>query len=110
MTYLAVNAVFLAVVVIVLVVTLVRSRRSGLTRPFVLPAIAATAVLLIVLTAIFDNIMIAVGLVGYDPERIAGVFVGIAPFEDFGYAVAAVLLLPCLWALLPAAGPRKDRR
>ncbi len=31
--------------------------------------------------------------------------VGVAPLEDFAYAVAAVVLLPSLWALLsPAPG------
>jgi lycopene cyclase domain-containing protein len=55
---------------------------------------------LLVLTAIFDNVLVATGIVGYDPSRISGVFVGVAPLEDFAYAIAAVVLLPSLWALL----------
>lgn len=58
----------------------------------------------VILTAVFDNVMIGVGLVGYDRALISGVFVGIAPLEDFAYAVAAVVLLPALWSL--GARPR----
>ena len=48
--------------------------------------------------------MIGIGLVGYDESKISGLFIGIAPLEDFAYAVAAVLLLPSLWIIL---GPRR---
>jgi hypothetical protein len=43
---------------------------------------------------------VATGIVGYDPSRISGVLVGVAPLEDFNYAIAAVVLLPALWSLL----------
>lgn len=56
--------------------------------------------LLLVLTAIFDNIMISVGLVGYNPRTLLGIFVGVAPLEDFAYPIAALVLLPALWYLL----------
>ena len=46
-----------------------------------------------------------IGLVGYDRALISGAFIGVAPLEDFAYAVAAAILLPSLWALL---GGRKD--
>ena len=52
------------------------------------------------MTAVFDNVMIGIGLVGYDRTLISGAFIGIAPLEDFAYAVAAVALLPSLWMLL----------
>ena len=52
------------------------------------------------MTAVFDNVMIGVGLVGYAPEKISGAFIGIAPLEDFAYAIAAVVLLPSLWCLI----------
>lgn len=113
-TYWALNAVFLAAVVVIAVVAGVRLRaRAAVRTPRagagagaarrgsrVLPAVFATGGVLIGLTAIFDNVMIAVGLVGYSPSRISGAFVGIAPLEDFAYAVAAVILLPSLWMLL----------
>ncbi|MFB2598971.1 lycopene cyclase domain-containing protein [Herbiconiux sp. P17] len=101
MTYWALNLVFLAVVAVVFVVAVVVVRRRppdarrGLAGVFGL-----TLGLLLVLTAVFDNVMIAIGLVGYDEGRISGAFVGIAPLEDFAYALAAVFLLPSLWLLL----------
>jgi lycopene cyclase domain-containing protein len=100
-TYWAMNAVFLAVVAVVGVLALV-TRRAGRTTRRRAPARAllAALVLLLALTAVFDNLMIGVGLVGYDASRISGAFVGIAPLEDFAYTVAAVVLLPSLWALL----------
>ncbi|MBC7725165.1 MAG: lycopene cyclase domain-containing protein [Burkholderiaceae bacterium] len=99
MTYWAINAVFLAVVAAVGVAALVQVRRRRRTG---IPGLAILAPLgiVLVMTAVFDNIMIGVGLVGYDRELISGVFIGIAPLEDFAYAVAAVLLLPSLWVLL----------
>jgi lycopene cyclase domain-containing protein len=103
MTYLAVNAVFLAVVAGVVLGAVLRTRgrgRGGIRWRAV--ALAGAAVLL--LTAVFDNVMIAIGLVGYDAARISGLRVGIAPVEDFAYAVAAVLLLPALWHLTARRG------
>jgi lycopene cyclase domain-containing protein len=106
-SYWALNAVFLAVVLVVtaaavaaMVVT--RRRRPGADRGRMLGAFGITLAVLLVLTAVFDNVMIGVGLVGYDPALISGAFVGIAPLEDFAYAMAAVLLLPSLWLLLGA--------
>jgi lycopene cyclase domain-containing protein len=55
---------------------------------------------LLLATAIFDNIMIEVGLVGYSEEALLGFKVGLAPIEDFAYPVAALVLLPALWYLL----------
>lgn len=101
MTYWALNAVFLAVVgAVAVAAVLVRRPGRGHWR-----AIGLTAVPLLLLTAVFDNVMIAVGLVDYDPTRISGAFLGIAPLEDFAYAIAAVVLLPSLWVLLPSRRP-----
>ena len=111
MTYWALNAVFLVPAAAVLVLALLRRRRasaqSGATKASGAPggkgmpaALAVTAVVLLVLTAVFDNVMIAAGLFWYNPERISGAFIGSAPLEDFAYALAAVLLLPALWVLL----------
>ena len=111
MTYWAINAVFLTVVAIVVVAAVAvsgaRSRR-GIRGSALRPAVLAiTMAVLLAMTAVFDNIMIGVGLVGYDPSRISGVFIGIAPIEDFAYAVAAVLLLPALWVLLGRSALRR---
>ena len=54
------------------------------------------------LTAVFDNVMIAAGLFTYPPEHLSGLRVGLAPLEDFSYAVCAAFLVPAVFALLPA--------
>jgi lycopene cyclase domain-containing protein len=57
-------------------------------------------VILLAMTLVFDNIMIRVGLVGYDPDALVGLMLGVAPVEDFAYAIAALVLLPAVWYLL----------
>ena len=48
-------------------------------------------------TAIFDNVIIATGIVAYDHEKISGIMVGVAPIEDFAYTVLAIVLVPSLF-------------
>lgn len=91
MTYWALNAVFLIPVVIIAVLAARRIRWA---------ALGITMAVLLAMTAVFDNIMISVGLVAYDPALISGAFIGVAPLEDFAYAIAAVIGLPSLWHLL----------
>lgn len=105
MTYWALNAVFLAMVAIVVIAALIR-RRAG--NGISWSAVGLTMALLILMTAVFDNVMIGVGLVGYDDNLISGAFVGIAPLEDFAYAIAAVVLLPALWTLCGARPSRQE--
>lgn len=52
---------------------------------------------LLVLTVIFDNILIALGMYSYAPDKILGVHVGMAPLEDFMYAVLAAIVIPAVW-------------
>lgn len=94
MTYWLLNAAFLAVVALVALAA-VLARRAPHWR-----AVGLAAIVLLLLTAVFDNLLVATGIVGYDASRISGVLVGVAPLEDFAYAVAAVVLLPSLWHLL----------
>ncbi|QNE48162.1 lycopene cyclase domain-containing protein [Glaciihabitans sp. INWT7] len=96
MNYWQLNAIFLAAVAVVGCLAIAKSRRA---MP-VLPILGTLGILLLV-TAVFDNVMIGIGLVGYDAAKISGAFIGIAPLEDFAYAVAAAVLLPSLWLLLP---------
>jgi lycopene cyclase domain-containing protein len=98
MTYWLLNAVYLGVVALVALAAIL-SRRAPRWR-----AVGITLAGVLVMTAVFDNVMIGVGLVGYDATKISGVFVGVAPLEDFAYAIAAVVGLPSLWTLL---GPRR---
>lgn len=103
MTYTLINVVFLAIAAAVWLVVAGRRTEDGPG-----PAAAAAALgVLLVLTAVFDNVMISVGLVDYDPALRLGWSIGVAPVEDFAYPVGAVLLLPALWHLLDrGAGSR----
>ncbi|UKA65900.1 lycopene cyclase domain-containing protein [Arthrobacter sp. FW306-05-C] len=98
MSYWALNAVFLIAALAVGTAAAIRLR--GRTRKVALAAAGGAAAVVLVLTAVFDNLMIAAGLFTYAPEMISGMTVGLAPLEDFAYPVAAVLLLPGLWILL----------
>jgi lycopene cyclase domain-containing protein len=99
-TYWALDAIFLGAVVLIAVATLATRRAPKWV------AVLIAAGILLVLTAIFDNVMIGIGLVGYDRALISGIFIGRAPLEDFAYTVAAAVLLPSLWTLL---GRKRER-
>lgn len=60
-----------------------------------------TALVLVALTAVFDNLMIAADLFTYPREHISGIRIGLAPIEDFAYPICAAFLLPAVDALLP---------
>ncbi|GLB67687.1 lycopene cyclase domain-containing protein [Arthrobacter mangrovi] len=117
MTYWLLNAAFLAAAAAVaLAAVLVRHRRrtpagTGARRPHTAgAAVVLTLLALCVLTAVFDNIMIAAGLFEYSAEHTSGWRIGLAPLEDFAYVLAAALLLPALWTLLPAGRQRTGRQ
>lgn len=67
-------------------------------------AVALAGLALLALTAVFDSLMIGLGLFGYAPGLISGARVGLAPVEDFAYPIAAAVALPALWALLTRDG------
>lgn len=73
-------------------------------------SIGLSAIVLLILTAVFDNLMIAAGLFTYAPDLTLGIQLGAVPLEDFSYPLAAVLVLPGLWLLLSrdTAQRRKD--
>lgn len=91
MTYAVLNVVVLGALVIAAAPRLRRLRRAPLLW---------TALAMVALTAVFDNAIIATGIVTYGPDTILGLMVGIAPIEDFAYTVAAVLLMPAVWVTL----------
>jgi lycopene cyclase domain-containing protein len=94
MTYWLLNLVLLAIVAVVALAA-IAAHRAPRWR-----IVGLAAIPLVILTAVFDNVLVGAGIVAYDPSRISGVRVGFAPVEDFAYAIAAVVLLPCLWSLL----------
>ena len=71
MTYWLINAIFLGAAALLVVAALL-TRRTPDWR-----AVAVAAGVVLVMTAIFDNVMIAIGLVAYAPEHISGLFLGI---------------------------------
>lgn len=74
-----------------------RVRRLGLRD--VAPALGLTLAVLLVLTAVFDNVMIGSGLFDYNSQTLLGIRVGLAPLEDFSYPFCAALAVPALWWL-----------
>ncbi|NLP85825.1 lycopene cyclase domain-containing protein [Microbacterium sp. CFH 90308] len=97
MTYGLIVLPFAAVTVIAVLFTL---RRPRFGRRMAASGIAAAVV--VVLTAVFDNVMIAADLFSYPPDQISGVRIGLAPIEDFSYAVCAAFLVPAVFTLLPS--------
>jgi lycopene cyclase domain-containing protein len=105
MTYLLLALGFLALATVVALVARRTARRTG--RPTIgWRALALAAGALLLLTAVFDNVMIASGLFAYADAQISGARIGLAPVEDFSYPLAAVVLLPALWSLF---GGHDDR-
>jgi len=102
-TYWALNAIFLAGVALVVLAAVLSSRGPRWA------SVLLAGLVLLATTAVFDNVMIGIGLVDYNPDLISGAFIGIAPLEDFAYAIAAVLLLPALWHLLAPRTKGRDR-
>jgi lycopene cyclase domain-containing protein len=96
MTYGFIVLPFAAMTVVAVLLTLRRPRFG-----FRMAASGIAAGVLVALTAVFDNLMIAAGLFSYPPEQISGVRIGLAPIEDFSYAVCAAYLVPAVFTLLP---------
>ncbi|MFM5952146.1 MAG: lycopene cyclase domain-containing protein [Micrococcales bacterium] len=88
MTYGDLNFIFLSIAIIA--TWIIKSRFRCFTTPVV-------ALPMLVLTAIFDNLIVAAGIVGYDESKLLGVRIGVIPIEDFAYTVVAILLVPTIW-------------
>ena len=115
MTYLVLCLVFLAAAALIAgaaAVVVARRKRAGGRSPSdgLVKAAMLAFLLLFILTAVFDNVMIAVGLFSYAEEVISGLRIGLAPVEDFAYPLAAVILLPALWLLLEPLSSRRRHR
>ncbi len=98
MTYLLLGAALLLVAIAVRVIAEIVARRRGAPIPLIPTFLAAVA--LVLLTAVFDNVMIASGLFAYSDAHISGVSIGLAPIEDFSYPLAMAILLPGVWELV----------
>lgn len=84
-TYLVLNLSFVLVALLVL-------RVRFLGRPQTLTVLA-----LLVLTVVFDSIIVGLNIVGYDADKILGIYIGNAPIEDLFYALLAGLIIPHVW-------------
>ena len=71
-----------------------------LRRWLLLSPILKTAAVMLLMTLVFDNLIIATGIVDYDPEKISGIRLGVAPIEDFAYTLVALVLVPSVFNLL----------
>ena len=89
-TYLLVNLIFVALVIVVLGVRVRRPAKKTLLALLVL----------LILTAVFDSLIIHFGIVAYDTSKILGLYVGRAPIEDFFYAVLTLLIVVNVWERL----------
>lgn len=89
-TYLIINLIFLILVAILL--------RIRPRLPSKLEIIMV--ILLLLLTAIFDSLIIGFDIVAYNPDMILGLYIGKAPIEDFFYAILAFILVPNIWNLI----------
>lgn len=96
MSYLGLAAVFV-LPVLALAAVAARTRRLG-RRWWA--ATGLTLLVMLVLTVVFDSLMILADLFRYDDEELTGVRLLLAPVEDLAWPAAAVLLLPVLWELL----------
>ncbi len=95
MTYALLILPFAAVTLLVTLASRRRARFAARMR-----ASAVAAAVLALLTAVFDNLMIAAGLFTYPPEHLSGIRIGLAPIEDFSYPLCAAFFVPAVYALL----------
>ena len=94
MTYVVLSLAALSVIAVAAMPTLRRLPMGPLL---------VTALVLLALTAVFDNVIVGLDLVAYDEAKILGLRVPNAPIEDFSYTLGAVMLVPALWTWLGRA-------
>lgn len=94
---------FAALVAVVAGVVAARRRGAGRRRTGaavgVVSAVAA-GIALLVMTGVFNNVIVGLGIVAYDDALVSGARVGLFPVEDLAYSIGAALLLPSCWVLL----------
>lgn len=56
-----------------------------------------SAVFMLLMTLIFDNLIIGSGIVDYDFSKTSGIKLFLAPIEDFAYTLVALVLVPSLF-------------
>lgn len=84
MSYAALNLIFLATVGLLTIPVFAKLKWR---------AIGLATISLCLITAVFDNVIIGLGIVAYEESLISGIKIGLAPIEDFAYSLAAPLLI-----------------
>ncbi|AWB82007.1 lycopene cyclase domain-containing protein [Corynebacterium yudongzhengii] len=90
MTYLVISLPFLLVAALVWL----RRRRAYPRQGRITLAVLAVV---LVLTIIFDNLMIYFGNVDYGEEQNLGISLGLVPIEDLFYPIFATLIIAAFW-------------
>jgi len=88
------------VVLSLAVLTLLAALTVGALRRLPARPLVLTALTLIALTAVFDNVIVGLDIVAYADAKISGLRIGHAPIEDFAYVLGAVMLIPAVWIRL----------
>lgn len=101
MTYASLAALFVVGAVAVALVAALRRDLGG--RWWLTTGLTITA--LLVLTVIFDSLMIMADLFRFDEASLLGIHLWRAPVEDLAWPLVAGLLLPSLQALLGEEPP-----
>ncbi|MPV37863.1 lycopene cyclase domain-containing protein [Georgenia subflava] len=96
MTYLGLAALFLVPAAVLAVAAAVL---RGLGARWWATTGVVVAVL-VLLTVVFDSLMVAADLFRYGEGALSGLRLWLAPLEDLAWPVAAALALPALWELL----------
>lgn len=88
-TYIIINILFL----LSISALLLWKRRWRIDCPMIV-----TLVMLLVFTLVFDSLIIALDICRYDTSKLLGIRIGLAPIEDFFYALLAGIMVPMLWS------------
>ena len=104
MTYPLLVAVFGAVSLVLLLVARRRMERGAVR------AMLAAFVVLVVLTVVFDSLMIAADLFSYGTDHLSGIYLWLAPLEDLSYPAVALAVVVAVWTLVPPRPNRLTRR
>lgn len=108
MTYLMMSLPFLTAGLLSFAAGAMRARSRHAAGGYV-RAWAVTTAVLVLLTVVFDNLMMAAGLFDYGPGLTSGIRLGLMPVEDLLYPIVGALLLSGVTELLPDTRERRVR-
>ncbi|NBR24108.1 MAG: lycopene cyclase domain-containing protein [Micrococcales bacterium] len=88
MLYLMLNLVFMLIAFVIV---------NAFARKTPWPLVFRTMAAMLIVTLVFDNIIIGLGIVDYDISKLSGIYLGFAPIEDFAYTVVSVITVASIW-------------